>query len=115
MEKTGTHFSSERRMTMTSEQKEKLRRMYEMAILSQGACNLSGLAHDLSKATQLIWEEAGEQGQGHRLRQQSPHREVVFGADELTFAGPIITRATKSALKNPANRGLGGEKRHGEL
>jgi hypothetical protein len=49
---------------MTGEQKEKLKREYEMALLSQGACNLSGLAHSLSQAMQLIWEEATEQGQG---------------------------------------------------
>ena len=49
---------------MTDDQKEKLKREYEMALLSQGACNLSGLAHALSKAMELIWEEAREQGQG---------------------------------------------------
>jgi hypothetical protein len=35
-----------------------------MALLSQGACNLSGLVHSLSQAMELIWEEATEQGQG---------------------------------------------------
>jgi hypothetical protein len=49
---------------MTGEQKEKLKREYERALLSQGACNLSGLAHSLSQAMELIWEEATEQGQG---------------------------------------------------
>ena len=49
---------------MTEEQKEKLRTEYEMALLSQSACNLSGLVHHLSKAMELIWEEAKEQGQG---------------------------------------------------
>ena len=49
---------------MTGEQKEKLKREYEMALLSQGACNLSGLVHSLSGAMNLIWEEAREQGQG---------------------------------------------------
>jgi hypothetical protein len=49
---------------MTTEQKEKLKREYEMALLSQGACNLSGLVHSLSQAMGLIWEEATEQGQG---------------------------------------------------
>ncbi|MGD0627401.1 MAG: hypothetical protein ABSB32_22205 [Thermodesulfobacteriota bacterium] len=49
---------------MTGEQKEKLKREYEMALLSQGACNLSGLVHSLSAAMELIWEEAREQGQG---------------------------------------------------
>jgi hypothetical protein len=49
---------------MTDEQKEKLKREYEMALLSQSACNLSGLVHHLSKAMELIWEEAREQGQG---------------------------------------------------
>jgi hypothetical protein len=49
---------------MTDEQKEKLKRHYEMALFSQGACNLSGLAHSLSNAIELIWLEAKEQGQG---------------------------------------------------
>ena len=49
---------------MTEEQREKLRREYEMALLSQSACNLSGLVHSLSQAMGLIWEEATEQGKG---------------------------------------------------
>jgi len=49
---------------MTDEQKDNLKREYEMALLSQSACNLSGLAHSLSKVMELIWEEAGEKGQG---------------------------------------------------
>ena len=49
---------------MTEETKENLKRAYEMALLSQGACNLSGLAHSLAEAMELIWEEAGENGQG---------------------------------------------------
>ena len=49
---------------MTDEKKEKLQRAYKMALLSQGACNLSGLAHSLAEAVELIWEEATEQGQG---------------------------------------------------
>ena len=61
---SGNLLSSERRMTMTDEQKEKLKREYEMALLSQSACNLSGLAHSLSQAIGLIWEEATEHGQG---------------------------------------------------
>jgi hypothetical protein len=52
------------REIMTDQQKEKLRRGYEMALLSQGACNLSGLAHSLAYAVELIWHEANEQGQG---------------------------------------------------
>ncbi len=49
---------------MTGEQKEKLRSGYEMALLSQGACNLSGLVHSLAEAMELVWEEANEQGKG---------------------------------------------------
>ncbi len=49
---------------MTDEQKGRLKREYEMALLSQSACNLSGLVHHLSKAMGLIWEEATEQEQG---------------------------------------------------
>ena len=49
---------------MTDEKKEKLKRAYEMALLSQSACNLSGLVHSLAYAMELIWEEARNQGQG---------------------------------------------------
>jgi hypothetical protein len=49
---------------MTDEQKERMKGEYKMALLSQGACNLSGLAHSLSKAMEMIWEEAREQGEG---------------------------------------------------
>ena len=49
---------------MTDERKEKLKMAYEMALLSQGACNLSGLAHGLAEAMETLWEEANEQGQG---------------------------------------------------
>jgi hypothetical protein len=49
---------------MTEEKKEKLKRAYELALLSQSACNLSGLAHSLAYAVELIWQEANEQGQG---------------------------------------------------
>ena len=49
---------------MTDEQKVKMKSLYEMALLSQGACNLSGLAYSLAEAMELIWLEAREQGQG---------------------------------------------------
>jgi len=38
--------------------------MYEEAILSQSACNLSGLIMSLSKHMDKIWEEARAQGKG---------------------------------------------------
>ena len=47
---------------MTDEQKGKMKSLYEMALLSQGACNLSGLAYSLAEAMELIWAEAREQG-----------------------------------------------------
>jgi len=50
--------------TMTDEQKGKMKSLYEMALLSQGACNLSGLAYSLAEAMELIWLEAREQGKG---------------------------------------------------
>ena len=37
---------------------------YQMALLSQGAINLSGLAHSLAEVLPRIWEEARAQGQG---------------------------------------------------
>ena len=49
---------------MTDEQKGKMKSLYEMALFSQGACNLSGLAYSLAEAMELIWLEAREQGQG---------------------------------------------------
>ncbi len=48
---------------MTDEQKERMKSLYEMALLSQGACNLSGLAYSLAEAMEMIWMEAREQGQ----------------------------------------------------
>jgi hypothetical protein len=49
---------------MNEEKKEKLKRAYEMALLSQSASNLSGLVNSLAYAMELIWEEARNQGQG---------------------------------------------------
>jgi hypothetical protein len=49
---------------MDTEKKEKMKRAYETALLSQGACNLSGLAHGLAEAMEALWEEANEQGKG---------------------------------------------------
>ena len=49
---------------MTDDRKEKLKRAYEMALVSQSACNLSGLVHSLAYAMELIWEEARNEGQG---------------------------------------------------
>jgi hypothetical protein len=49
---------------MTDEKKEKLKRAYQMALVSQSACNLSGLVHSLAYSLELIWEEANEQGKG---------------------------------------------------
>jgi hypothetical protein len=57
-------FKSGKEAAMTDEQKEKLKQHYEMALFSQGACNLSGLAYSLAEAMELIWQEAREQGQG---------------------------------------------------
>jgi hypothetical protein len=52
---------------MTGESKEKVKRAYEMALLSQGACNLSGLVHSLAETMELLWKEANEQGKGTDL------------------------------------------------
>jgi len=41
---------------MNEEKKEKLKKAYEMTLLSQGACNLSGLAHGLAEAMEALWE-----------------------------------------------------------
>lgn len=38
--------------------------VYERALQTMQACNLSGLAHDLSEAVSQIWEEAQERGEG---------------------------------------------------
>lgn len=37
---------------------------YSDAILSQGACNLSGIVHSFSDIMDRIWEEARERGEG---------------------------------------------------
>lgn len=40
------------------------KRDYEEAIMSQGACNLSGIVHSFSRVMDKIWEEAREQDKG---------------------------------------------------
>jgi hypothetical protein len=37
---------------------------YKNALFSQGACNLSGIAHELSRVISKVWNEAHEQGHG---------------------------------------------------
>lgn len=37
---------------------------YEMALFSQSACNLSGIAHSLADFTEAIWNEARANGRG---------------------------------------------------
>ena len=39
-------------------------RDYDEALLSQGACNLSGIVHSLSRVMDKIWKEARELGKG---------------------------------------------------
>jgi hypothetical protein len=68
---------------MTDDQKEKLKREYEMALLSQGACNLSGLVHSLAEAMELIWEEAREQGQGTDY--VNDHPIVCLYVEQMSF------------------------------
>jgi hypothetical protein len=76
---------------MTEEQKEKLRREYGNALLSQSACNLSGLVHSLSQAMELIWEEATEHGQGTDY--VNSHPIVRLYVEQLSF----LCRADYSA------------------
>ena len=76
---------------MTDEQKEKLKRAYEMALLSQSACNLSGLVHSLAEAMELIWEEARNQGQGTDY--VNTHPIVRLYVEQMTF----LCRADYSA------------------
>jgi len=76
---------------MTDEKKEKLKRAYEMALLSQSACNLSGLVHSLAYAVELIWQEANEQGQGTDYMNNHPI--VRLYVEQMTF----LCRADYSA------------------
>jgi hypothetical protein len=87
----GNKSIEERRRIMTDERKEKLKRAYEMALLSQGACNLSGLAHSLAEAMGLIWEEARNQGQGTDY--VNTHPIVRLYVEQMTF----LCRADYSA------------------
>ncbi len=68
---------------MTDEQKRKLQSLYEMALLSQGACNLSGLAYSLAEAMEMIWQEAREQGQGTNY--VNSHPIVRLFLEQMTF------------------------------
>ncbi len=49
---------------MNEQEKEKLRKEYETALLVKGVSNLSGLVHGLAQAMKLIALEAKEQGRG---------------------------------------------------
>lgn len=49
---------------MSDEDKELTVHDYEMALLSQGAVNLSGLAHELSRVMPKIWAQSRAQGKG---------------------------------------------------
>ncbi len=49
---------------MNEQDKEKLRKEYETALLVKGVSNLSGLVHGLAQAMKLIALEAKEQGRG---------------------------------------------------
>jgi hypothetical protein len=84
----------ERRKSMTDEQREKIKREYEMALLSQGACNLSGLVHSLSQVMELIWEEATEHGQGTDY--VNSHPIVRLYVEQMSF----LCRADYSASYN---------------
>ena len=68
---------------MTDEQKVKMKSLYEMALLSQGACNLSGLAYSLAEAMDLLWLEAREQGQGTDY--VNNHPVVRLYMEQMTF------------------------------
>ena len=68
---------------MTGESKEKLKRAYEMALLSQSACNLSGLVHSLAEAMELLWEEANEQAKATDYVNNHPI--VRLYLEQMTF------------------------------
>ncbi len=68
---------------MTDEQKGKMKSFYAMALLSQGACNLSGLAYSLANAMELIWQEARELGQGTDY--VNSHPIVRLYLEQMTF------------------------------
>ena len=85
------NLTAERREIMTDQQKEKLRKGYETALLSQGACNLSGLVHSLAEAVELNWQEATEQGQ--RTDYVNIHPIVRLCVEQMSF----LCRADYSA------------------
>ena len=41
-----------------------MRKLYADALLSQGACNLSGIVHSLSRALPAIWDDVRAKGGG---------------------------------------------------
>ena len=58
--------------------------VYEEALQVQDACNLSGVAHALSRAlTVVIWPEVREQGGG--TEQVNTHPAVVLYVAQLVF------------------------------
>lgn len=60
-------------MSKMSELDVKMQEAARMALLSQSACNLSGLVHDLSKhLTEALWPKARLLGQGTDWVNQHP-------------------------------------------
>lgn len=57
--------------------------MYRKAILSQSACNVSGLVHDLANLMDEIWKEEKEVGGGTEF--VNTHPVVRLFAEQISF------------------------------
>lgn len=63
---------SEVRDASTANKGQYDRDVYRLAIGSQNACNLSGLAHDLTGVMQKLWDEAHSLGEGTEYVNRHP-------------------------------------------
>ena len=60
-----------------------LRSAHEWALLSQDACNLSGIVHKLSEICTLLWKEARRKGEGTDW--VNTHPAVRLFAEQIHF------------------------------
>lgn len=58
-----------------------MKRNYQDAMFVQNACNLSDIAHSLSRVLKEVWEEADELGQGTHF--VNSHPLVVLYVDKM--------------------------------
>ncbi len=60
--------------------------MYELAVNSQSAYNLSGLCHSMGKLADEVWEEIRKENNGnHNTKQFNTHPVMRLLAEQIMF------------------------------